>query len=186
MRPAPPRGLTLVELCATLLVASVALALALPAMADLQDRVRRQAALHALTASLAGARIAAVGRGRPVTACPSRDGRRCRDDLDWRDGWIVYVDPDRRPQPASPADILQHAPPLPRGLALWSSPGRHRVRFQPDGMAGGSNVSLRLCSAGAAPRQHATVTISLSGRTRTRPSATPAPACLEPASAAPP
>lgn len=186
MRPAPPRGLSLVELCATLLVLAVVLAMALPAFADLGERLRRQTALHGLTASLAGARIAAVGRGRPVTACPSRDGLRCRDDLDWRDGWIVYVDPGRRPQPAAPADILQHAPPLPRGLALWSSPGRHRVRFQPDGMAGGSNVALRLCATGAAPRLLATVTISLSGRTRTRPATTPAPACLAPSRTTPP
>ncbi len=186
MPSSPPRGLSLVELCATLLVVSITLALALPALGGLRERLRQQAALHALTSSLAAARIAAVTRGRPVTACPSRDGLRCRDDLDWRDGWIVYVDPRRLPQPPDQAHVLQHAPALPAGLRLWSTTGRHRVRYQPDGMAGGSNVSLRLCTDAGVPRHLATVTVSLSGRARTRPAETPAAPCPTPPRAAPP
>lgn len=140
------RGFTLVELMAALAVAAILLTVAVPTFAELQRRARVASARHLLTASLAGARLAAVKLGAPVTVCPSSDGRRCRDDLVWEHGWIIYRDPEVEDQPPSAAAILQRIDAIASTLALRGTSGRRRVRFQPTGWAYGSNISLRLCS----------------------------------------
>lgn len=139
-------GFTLAELLAVLAVLAITLTLGMPAFAGLQRRARVASVHHLLTTSLAGARLAAVKLGQPVTICPSSDGRRCRNDLVWDDGWILYRDPGRDEQPASAATILQRVEAIAPSLALRGTAGRRRVRFHPSGWASGSNISLRLCA----------------------------------------
>jgi type IV fimbrial biogenesis protein FimT len=122
------RGFTLIELMTTLAVL-----------------VRATNAYHLLTGSLAIARLSAVKHGEPVSVCPSSDGVRCRDDVIWDDGWIVFADPSRADQPASADAILQRIDGVGVGLTLRSTGGRTQVRFTPNGWAYGSNLSIRLC-----------------------------------------
>ena len=169
-------GFTLVELVATLAVLAVLLALALPSLRELRERQQALAAFHALTVALAQARFAAIQRGRPVTVCPSLDGLGCREDLVWDDGWLVYADPRRQAQPADPADILWVERLGAGGVGIRSTTGRHRVRYQPTGLAGGNNVSLRLCSRDG--RHLGNVVVNGAGRARREwVSADPPPPC---------
>lgn len=158
-------GVTLIELLTALAVLAVLLSLAVPSFAHLRRQARIGAAYHALTASLAGARLAAVSHGMPVTVCPSRDGERCRKDLVWEDGWIAFLDPARAAQPAAPDRILQRGSLDDRGLAVRSTAGRHWIRYQPTGFSHGSNLSLWICS-----REDGTeigrVAVNRAGRTR--------------------
>jgi type IV fimbrial biogenesis protein FimT len=164
--PKPRDGFTLVELLMVVLVAGLLLAMAAPTFSALLERNRATAVFHRLTASLAGARLAAVHSGRPVALCPTRDGLRCRMDLAWDEGWMAYLDPGRQDQPASAGDIIQHTH-LPGGaLAVRSSVGRHRIRFQPSGWASGANLSLRVCSRSSA-RLLGAVVVNNAGRPRT-------------------
>lgn len=169
-------GFTLVELVATVAVLAIVLAMALPSFRALRERQQALAAFHSLTVALAAARMAAIQRGRPVTVCPSADGRHCRDDLAWDEGWLVYADPQRQPQPADDAAILWVEQRKPGGIAVRSTLGRHRVRYQPTGLSGGNNLSLRLCSRDG--RHLGNVVVSLAGRARREwvPD-DPAPAC---------
>lgn len=172
-------GFTLVELMATVAVLAVVLGLALPSFRALSERMAAQTTLHALTVALASARMAAVQRGRPVSVCPSSDGARCRTDLVWDEGWLVYADPRRLPQPASDDDILWVEQRAPGSIAVRGTVGRHRVRYQPTGMSGGNNASLRLCSRDG--RHLGNVVVSLAGRTRSEwLSGDPAPPCPYP------
>jgi len=138
-------GFTLIELVTTLSVLAITLAIGIPAFAGLQQRARAANAYHLLTGSLSIARLSAVKRGEPVSVCPSSDGVRCRDDVVWSNGWIVFADPDRADQPTDARAILQRIEGVGTGLVLQSTRGRTQVRFTPDGWAFGSNLSIRLC-----------------------------------------
>jgi type IV fimbrial biogenesis protein FimT len=160
-------GYTLVELATCVAVAAILLAVAGPPLSRLMAEARLLNGLHAMTSSLALARLAAVSEGVPVTVCPSADGRTCRLDLTWDAGWIVYRDPRRQPQPTSADALLLHQQAPSGNLRIRSSIGRHRVRYQPSGLSGGNNLTLRVCIGD--PARHAgNVVVNLAGRPRTR------------------
>lgn len=159
------RGFTLVELLVVLLVTAVLLAVAAPSLAGLRERMEALQAFHALTTALAQARMAAVERGHPVSVCPSADGQRCRTDLVWDDGWLVYLDPTRSPQPVRDEDVLWTEALAPGPVSIRGTVGRHRVRYQPTGMSGGNNASLRLCSRKRAVHL-GSVVVNIAGRVR--------------------
>lgn len=159
------RGLTLVELVAALAVLTIMVTLGIPAFQRLVERARTGAAHHQLTASLMLARTAAISRREPVAMCPSADGVRCRADVAWEQGWIVFPDPGRTGQPETADSVLRQVGPLRGGLLVRSSRGRRLVRYLPTGQASGSNVSLRLCSG--SEELLAKVVVNNVGRTRT-------------------
>ncbi|HEU4774898.1 MAG TPA: Tfp pilus assembly protein FimT/FimU [Lysobacter sp.] len=140
------RGFTLIELMVTLAVMAVLMGVGVPSFQHLQQSARTATAFHLLTTSLALARLSAVKNNVPVSVCPSSDGRYCRGDTVWDDGWIVFADPSRAKQPASAEAVLQRFDRVGPGIALRSTAGRTLVRFHPSGMAQGSNLSVRLCS----------------------------------------
>jgi type IV fimbrial biogenesis protein FimT len=94
------RGVTLVELMATLSAAAVALTLGFPSFRGLQADMQRTQVRYALTASFTLARSEAARRGVPVTVCPSLDGITCSPDsgLDWSRGWIVKINHGGEPK----------------------------------------------------------------------------------------
>lgn len=159
------RGFTLVELLTVLAVAAVLATLALPAMVALRENWGTQETLHSLTASLARARIEAIVRGQPVTVCPSADGRTCRSDLVWEEGWLVFSDPGRSEQPLSDEHLLWVDGRDGTSLVIRSTRGRHRIRFQPTGFSGGYNASLRICSRRRAELVGSLV-LNMAGRAR--------------------
>lgn len=139
-------GLTLLELLVAMAVMSVMLGIGVPSFQRLQQGSRTATTFHLMTTSLAFARMAAVKNHAPVSICPSRDGRSCRGNTIWDDGWIVYADPKRAKQPVSSDAVLHSVSRTRSGIALRSTAGRTIVRFQPNGMAHGTNLSIRLCS----------------------------------------
>lgn len=168
---APAKGLTLIELLTAVAVLAVLATLGLPALQDAAQRWRGAAALHHLSGSFALARSAAVARGHPVSVCPATPEGRCGGGRDWSGGWLVYADRARRDQPAGPEDVLRrHRGEA--GIAVHTSAGRQRVRFQPDGRAGGSNLSLHVCADGALLGQ---IVVNNGGRARSQRPAGPTP-----------
>lgn len=157
-------GFTLMESLTVVAVLAAVLALGMPAMASIRQRAQASAALHLLTTALATARIMAVSRSRSVTVCPSSDGSRCRTDLNWDAGWIIYLDPGREAQPASSTLVMQRTE-GPKGVAVRSTAGRHSIRYLPDGMSSGTNVSLTLCST-ADTRLIGRIVVNNAGRAR--------------------
>jgi len=160
------RGLTLPELITTLAIVAICAMLAWPQLSPLIMRTKGTTALHLLGSSLAGARMAAVSGRFPVTVCPSADGRQCRKDSIWEDGWILYRDRRGRDQPDTPADILQRFTIDSAAFTLRSTSGRQRVRYVPSGYTATNNLTILLCER-RAQREVGRVVVSRPGRIRT-------------------
>src|SRR3546814_1609643 len=141
-------GFSLIELIATVSVLATLLAIALPSFTTLLQGSRASGTYHLLTTSLAAARLRAIKDNAPVTVCPSADGRSCRSDEVWSDGWIVYQDPGRDTQPQGSDTVIQRFEGVGVELQLKTTSGRSHVRLLPSGRASGSNLSIRLCRPG--------------------------------------
>ncbi|WP_198173692.1 GspH/FimT family pseudopilin [Lysobacter soli] len=171
------RGLTLPELITTLAVLAICTALVWPQFSSLMLRTKGTAALSLLGTSLAGARMGAVSRRVPVTVCPSSDGRQCRKDSIWDDGWILYRDPHGRDQPETPADIVQRFTIDHDAFTLRSTSGRQRVRYVSSGYTATNNLTILLCER-RAQREVGRVVVSRPGRIRTARPRAPNPGCV--------
>lgn len=91
--PKPSRGMTLVDLLASLGAVTLALALGVPSFHALQTGIQRNQAQYALIGSFNLARAEAIRRRALVTVCRSVDGKTCSgaSQLDWSVGWIVSL-----------------------------------------------------------------------------------------------
>ncbi|MBU8976436.1 MULTISPECIES: GspH/FimT family pseudopilin [unclassified Lysobacter] len=171
------KGLTLPELIVALAVLAIGATLAWPGFSALILRTKGTTALHLLGTALASARMAAVSRRVPMTVCPSADGRQCRKDPVWEDGWIVYRDRLARDQPQSQADVLQRFTIDRDAFTLRSTPGRLRVRYIPSGATATNNLTILLCER-RAQREVGRVVVSRPGRIRTQRPRALAPGCI--------
>ncbi len=170
------KGLTLTELTIALAVLAIGAGLAWPGFSSALLRAKGSGALHLLGSSLAAARMTAVSRQVPVTVCPSADGRQCRKDSVWEDGWIIYRDRLGREQPESTGQILQRATIDRNAFTLRSTAGRHRVRYVPSGATATSNLTILLCER-RAQHEVGRVVVSRPGRIRSERPRNPASGC---------
>lgn len=157
-------GFTLAELLIVMALVAIVAAGALPAFNGLVERKRLTGAQHEFIGALAHMRQAAIARSRPVTLCPSRDGRTCLSRGQWHEGWISFPDRDGDRDRDAGEAILQDNRGL-DGVTLTSSKYRRRVTFQPTGTAGGSNATFTLCVHGNPEKSHAVI-LSRLGRAR--------------------
>lgn len=156
-------GFTLIELMLAVAVLSVLLSLGVPTMQDFAQRQRMVAAANDLVGHINVARIHAVTKREVTLLCPSEDGWRCAGHNRWDVGWIVFRDPDRNGEPDSADDLLRVGNPF-DGLHVDSA-GRTMIRYQPDGTAGGTNLTIKLCDP-QRPDQSRAVIVSNPGRPR--------------------
>ncbi|HJU07120.1 MAG TPA: GspH/FimT family pseudopilin [Rhodanobacteraceae bacterium] len=159
------RGITLIEMMMTVAIASILVAMGVPALGSILARSHQQSAEGALQASLMHARELAITRSEQVVVCPTRDGRSCTSDDLWQGGWMIGVDIDHDRQPDTP---LARFDAMPTTMRIVSSQGRPRVVFQPDGSAGGSNAQLTICHTGDVKEGRAVI-VANSGRVRVAP-----------------
>jgi type IV fimbrial biogenesis protein FimT len=91
-RTTPWGGMTVVELLIIVAALAVVILLAVPGSSMLVEHYRLKAASSSLVEGLNLARGEALKRGSTVRVCPSSNGRFCRSDGDWAQGWLVYTD----------------------------------------------------------------------------------------------
>lgn len=85
-------GMTVVELLIIVAAFAVVILIAVPGSSLVVEHYRLKAASSKLVEGLNLARGEALRRGSTVRVCPSANGRFCRSDGDWAQGWLVYTD----------------------------------------------------------------------------------------------
>jgi len=85
-------GMTVVELLIIVAALAVVILIAVPGSSMLIENYRLKSASTAMVEGLNLARGEALRRGSTVRVCPSSNGRFCRSDGDWTQGWLVYTD----------------------------------------------------------------------------------------------
>lgn len=116
---------------------------------DMVQRLRQTSEVNEFLALLALARSEAVLRRKQVVICPSTGGADCEAPSGgytaWHHGVLLFVDSDGDRQRQESEPIVRVRTPGAAGLVIKSAPGRPRVVFQPDGTAGGTNLTFTFC-----------------------------------------
>ena len=159
---APAPGFSLLELLTTLLVISIVLSMAGPALNQLTLDSRRTADINALITSIQLARSESAKRSLPVVVCGTADGLGCGGSPLDR-GWLVFVNRTlEHPPDVDPADIvlLSHEPDM--GGTIRSN--RPFYIFRP-GFRRSTNGTITFCDR-RGPVAARAVIVSYTGRPR--------------------
>ncbi len=144
------RGFTVIELLAGVAIVAIVLVWGVPSVAEALDAARVRATASGLHAALALARTQAITTQTRIVLCASADAAACGTARDWNRGWIAFADRDRddRRDPDEALILVERRGARP-DVSVASSTGRPRVRYRPDGFAGGTNLTFSVCGPGA-------------------------------------
>lgn len=137
-------GMSLIEVLMVVIVVAVSLGVALPSLQGVVANSRMNSARSRITMTFAQARQEAVARAREVVICPAGTDGSCATARGWHHGWLSFE--DRNGDGVRGGDEPQIALGEPTaGVKIVATGGRRLLRYQPDGSASGSNVTLTFC-----------------------------------------
>lgn len=157
-------GLTALELLVTMAIISILLAAGVPTFKTYGWNLRMKTAMDSLRTDMSLARGYAISHNIQTVMCPATNSDTCSGNPEWHTGWIVFTDlnGDRERQTGEP--LRKHTTAV-EMLHISSSLSRKSLRFNPNGSAPGSNVSIRFCDKRGA-RYAGKIALSNSGRIR--------------------
>ncbi|MFV7782855.1 GspH/FimT family pseudopilin [Shewanella marisflavi] len=154
-------GFTLIELMVTLSVATILLSIAVPNLSSLHQAYRADAAIRIIQQTLQFARNAAINYGVRVTVCPIKDNQ-CTND--WHLGLSVFTDSGTSNQLDGNDKLLMQTASFDRDDFVYYN--RAAARFLPDGLASGTNGTLRYCPSSKTSPYSKAVVVNQAGRVR--------------------
>lgn len=86
------KGMTLVEILIILAAIAIVVVISVPGSTMVLEHYRLKSASTDLLTGLNIAREEAIKRHSTVRVCPSSNGRFCRSDGNWDQGWLVFSD----------------------------------------------------------------------------------------------
>ncbi len=165
---AAQRGLTLIELLASVAVLTILTGVGVPSFQSVMANQKQTAAVNSYIASFQQARIRAVAQASQVVLCPSASGITCTGGLSWEHGWLIYDDDNRNRRHDPGETVVAVFTALPSGLSATSSVGRPQLVYRADGSVTGSNLRLTLCDRRGTAHARSVV-INNHGRPRSGP-----------------
>src|SRR5690606_8017295 len=173
------QGITLLETVVALAILAVLVAIGMPQVNATRHAARAGQAKAALLTSLLASTTRSAASERHVVLCSSSDGTGCNGGQAWHLGWMAFVDADGDRVHDPGEALLAAQPALGDGVRLFSTVGRTRLVFQPNGGNVGSNATFTLCD-GRGAESAVTLVLSNAGRLREgRPSREATSRCVE-------
>lgn len=154
-------GFSLLELMVTLAILALALTFALPDGHQALVRNQTRTTAAQLQLALNAARALAITSGVPASVCASVDLLSCTRTLQWQGDALLFSDFNSDGERQTTEPILQVFA-LGRN-SVFSTAGRPIARFQPEGHAGGSNLTLTVCEL---PQRATRLIVANGGRIR--------------------
>ncbi len=147
-QPQPPNaGFSLLQWISTLAVGAILLTIAIPQWGHLADNNAILTAQSDMLAMLQMGRLKAVIERQRTTLCPTDDHIHCNGEYQaWHKGYMLFIDLDGDKARDPNESLIRVNSPIAPHIRLQSSKGRRLIRYQTDGSAWGSNVTLRFCS----------------------------------------
>ncbi len=157
-------GFSLIESLTALAVVAVLAGTALPSLSNLRHRNAAAATHNLLTTGFNLARNQAVFDRNQTAICAGDAQSGCRRDGQWQHGWLIFADHNRDGRFDANDTLLRSESAAPNGLELIGSSHRSVVKFRPNGLSEGSNLTIRFCAEPGTP--HAALILNNTGRAR--------------------
>ncbi len=154
-------GFTLVELMITLVVSTVLISITVPNFNSLYEHYRADSSIRVIQQTLQMARNIAINYGIRVTVCPIIKNE-CSDD--WTIGITVFIDSGVSNVIDGQDEIMIKTGRFHQGDFVTYNRGA--IRFQIDGLASGTNGTLKYCPSSTTSQYSKAVIINQSGRIR--------------------
>jgi len=154
-------GFGLIELIVTTLIVMLMSLIAIPSFTAVNEQVRAQSSIKVIQQTMHFARNMAISYGTRVTVCPIVDNK-CSSD--WRIGLSVFIDRGKKNQLDASDSLLQQTSAFNQNDFVGYN--RPAVRFQPDGLASGTNGTLTYCPSAIDSEYSKAVIVNQAGRAR--------------------
>ncbi|KPZ69026.1 Type II transport protein GspH [Shewanella sp. P1-14-1] len=154
-------GFSLVELIVTLSISAILTSFSLPYFEVIIEQSRSESSIRSIQQLIQLARNHAITFGTRVTVCPLVNSQ-C--NWDWQSGFSVFTDGGKRNELGSEDELLYVMGPFNSNDIVYYN--RNAIRFQPDGLASGTNGTFRYCPNTYNSPYSKAVIINQSGRIR--------------------
>ncbi|WP_351088441.1 GspH/FimT family pseudopilin [Shewanella sp. S1-49-MNA-CIBAN-0167] len=155
------KGFSLIELIVTMLIATLISLIAIPSFTALIEQVRASSNIKVIQQTIQLGRNMAISYGSRVTICPLVDNL-CSSD--WSIGLSVFIDHGQKNQLDARDRLLQQTSPFHENDYIDYN--RPAIRFQPDGLASGTNGTLTYCPGSVDSPYSKAVIVNQAGRVR--------------------
>tara|TARA_R110002033_G_scaffold90223_2_gene140240 strand:+ start:5641 stop:6162 length:522 start_codon:yes stop_codon:yes gene_type:complete len=154
-------GFSLIEVIITTLVASIMSLIAIPPLNDVIEQIRARSTIQVIQQTIQLGRNMAISYGARVTVCPLVENV-CSED--WSLGLSVFIDQGEKNQLDANDQLLQQTSPFNENDYIRYN--RPAIRFQPDGLASGTNGTLTYCPGKVDSEYAKAVIVNQAGRVR--------------------